>query len=43
VHTATVVARWSLHREGQDDASGHTMLVLQRGSDGWRIVQDASM
>jgi uncharacterized protein (TIGR02246 family) len=43
VHSATVVARWSLTREGQDEASGHTLLVLQRGPDGWRIVQDASM
>jgi uncharacterized protein (TIGR02246 family) len=43
VHTATVVARWTLAREGQEEASGHTMLVLQRGPDGWKIVQDASM
>jgi peptidoglycan-N-acetylglucosamine deacetylase len=43
VHAATVVARWSLRREGQPEASGHTLLVLQRGADGWRIVQDASM
>jgi peptidoglycan-N-acetylglucosamine deacetylase len=43
IHAATVVARWSLAREGQDEASGHTMLFLQRGPDGWRIVSDASM
>ena len=43
IHSATVVARWSLQREGQAEASGHTLLVLQRGVDGWRIVQDASM
>jgi uncharacterized protein (TIGR02246 family) len=43
IHAATVVARWSLVREGHDEASGHTTLVLQRGPDGWRIVQDASL
>lgn len=43
IHSATVVARWALKREGQDEASGHTLLVLQRGPQGWRIVHDASM
>lgn len=43
VQGATVVARWVLAREGLPQASGHTLLVLQRGADGWRIVRDASM
>lgn len=30
IHSATVVARWSLQREGLDEASGHTLLALQR-------------
>ena len=45
VHTAVVVARWTLTRgtgEPPRDASGLTSLVLQRGMEGWRIVQDTS-
>jgi uncharacterized protein (TIGR02246 family) len=43
VHGASVVARWSLRREGAAPASGHTLLTLQRAGDAWRIVHDASM
>lgn len=43
IHSASVVARWSLQRTGQPEASGHTLLVLERTGDTWRIVQDASM
>jgi peptidoglycan/xylan/chitin deacetylase (PgdA/CDA1 family)/ketosteroid isomerase-like protein len=43
VHGASVVARWSLRRQGAPPASGHTLLVLQRSGRTWRIVHDASM
>jgi len=43
VHAASVLARWTLHREGRDDATGLTLLVLRRQGDTWKIVQDASM
>jgi peptidoglycan/xylan/chitin deacetylase (PgdA/CDA1 family)/ketosteroid isomerase-like protein len=43
VHGVSVVARWSLRREGAPAATGHTLLVLRRTGDAWRIVQDASM
>jgi peptidoglycan/xylan/chitin deacetylase (PgdA/CDA1 family)/ketosteroid isomerase-like protein len=43
IHGASVVARWSLRREGAPPAQGHTLLVLRRTGDAWRIVQDASM
>jgi len=43
VHGASVVARWSLKREGQPEASGHTLLVLERRGRDWRIVHDASL
>ena len=43
VHGVSVTARWHLAREGMDDASGLTLIVLTPTSDGWRIVQDASM
>jgi peptidoglycan/xylan/chitin deacetylase (PgdA/CDA1 family) len=43
VHGASVVARWSLQREGAAPSSGHTLLVLQRSGNAWRIVHDASM
>jgi hypothetical protein len=43
VHGASVVARWTLSREGSPPASGHTLLVLRRVGDTWRIVHDASM
>ena len=43
VHGASVVARWSLGRENAPSSSGHTLLVLQRTGNAWRIVHDASM
>ena len=44
VHSVSVVARWTLKRAGQPDASGLTLIVLRpRGGDSWQIVQDASM
>jgi peptidoglycan/xylan/chitin deacetylase (PgdA/CDA1 family)/ketosteroid isomerase-like protein len=43
VHGASVVARWSLQREGAPTSSGHTLIVLQRSGNTWRIVHDASM
>jgi peptidoglycan-N-acetylglucosamine deacetylase len=43
VHAATVVARWTLVREGQPDTTGLTALVLQRAGATWRIVQDTSL
>jgi uncharacterized protein (TIGR02246 family) len=43
IHAASVVARWTLRRPGAPDASGHTLLVLQRALGAWRIVHDASM
>jgi uncharacterized protein (TIGR02246 family) len=42
VHAVTVVARWTLRRPGQTDATGLTLLVLRRRPEGWQIVQDAS-
>lgn len=43
VHGASVVARWTLTREGAPPSTGHTLLVLQRSGSTWRIVHDASM
>jgi hypothetical protein len=43
VHGASVVARWSLRRDGAAPASGHTLLVLRRSGNAWRIVHDASL
>ena len=43
VHGASVVARWSLRRDGAAPSQGHTLLLLQRTGDAWRIVHDASM
>jgi peptidoglycan-N-acetylglucosamine deacetylase len=43
VQGASVVAKWSLHREGAPSTSGHTLLFLQRAGSAWRIVHDASM
>lgn len=48
IHAFTVVARWTLsYPEGAGGAAatrtGTTLLVLHRGPDGWRIVQDASL
>ena len=42
VHGASVVARWSLARAG-GSTSGHTLMVLHRSGNAWRIVHDASM
>ncbi len=40
---AGVAARWTLHREGQEELTGLTLLVFARqDGGGWRIVQDAS-
>ncbi len=43
IHSVSVVARWTLRRAGQADASGLTLIVLRPRRDGWEIVQDASM
>ncbi len=43
VHAVSVVARWTLRRPGQPDATGLTLLVLRPHGAGWQIVQDASM
>jgi peptidoglycan/xylan/chitin deacetylase (PgdA/CDA1 family)/ketosteroid isomerase-like protein len=43
VHAVSVVARWTLKREGMADAAGLTLLVLRLGAAGWQIIQDASM
>lgn len=43
IHAVTVLARWTLKRSGQADATGLTLLVLRPRRDGWEIVQDASM
>ena len=43
VHGASVVARWSLRRQGAAASSGLTLLVLQRSGNTWRIVHDASL
>jgi uncharacterized protein (TIGR02246 family) len=40
--TVTVVARWTLKRAEQKDATGFTMLVLEPQRGGWRIVRDSS-
>jgi uncharacterized protein (TIGR02246 family) len=40
---ASLVARWSLAYPDKPTASGLTLLVLHARSDGWLIVQDASM
>jgi uncharacterized protein (TIGR02246 family) len=40
---ASAVARWTLTWPDKPEATGFTMLVFRRSSDGWRIVQDASM
>jgi uncharacterized protein (TIGR02246 family) len=41
--TASVVARWSLTWPDKPKAEGLTLLVFRKTSEGWRIVQDASM
>jgi uncharacterized protein (TIGR02246 family) len=43
VHSVSVVARWTLRRTGQPDATGLTLVVLRPRRGGWEIVQDASM
>jgi uncharacterized protein (TIGR02246 family) len=43
IHAVSVVARWSLSYPDREDASGLTMIVLQRRGDGWSIIHDASM
>jgi len=43
VQSVSVVARWTLRRAGQPDATGLTLIVLRPKGDGWEIVQDASM
>ncbi|HXY41125.1 MAG TPA: polysaccharide deacetylase family protein [Vicinamibacteria bacterium] len=43
VQSMSVVARWTLKRPSQPDASGLTLLVLQPRGGRWEIVQDASM
>jgi len=43
VQSMGIVARWTLKRESQPDASGLTLLVLRPRGEGWEIVQDASM
>jgi ketosteroid isomerase-like protein len=43
VHGASLVARWTLSYPDREAATGLTLIVLERGARGWRIVQDASM
>lgn len=43
VHGVSVVARWTLAYPDKAPATGLTLLVLHRRSDGWEIVEDASM
>jgi hypothetical protein len=46
IHAYSVAARWTLSYPAgasRESASGMTLLVLHRGPDGWKIVQDASM
>jgi uncharacterized protein (TIGR02246 family) len=40
---ASVAARWKLAYSNQKEASGLTLLVLEREGQAWKIVQDASM
>jgi len=39
----SIVARWHLSYPDRPEASGLTLVVLRRTSEGWRLVQDASM
>ena len=41
--SASAVARWTLTWPDKPQASGFTLLVFRKSTDGWRIVQDASM
>lgn len=43
VHTVSVAARWSLRYPDREEASGLTLIVLQRRGDRWSIIHDASM
>jgi len=43
IHSASVVARWTLRRETGEPASGLTLLVLRKALGAWRIVHDASL
>ncbi len=43
IHGAGVAARWTLTPASGQSASGTTLLLFRRGTEGWRIVQDASM
>jgi uncharacterized protein (TIGR02246 family) len=43
VHGASVVARWTLRKDGAPPSAGHTLIVLRRTGSAWRIVHDASM
>ncbi len=43
IHGLVVVARWTISRPDLPGASGLTLLALERGRDGLRIVRDASM
>ncbi len=43
VHAVSVTARWTLVHADRPKLEGFTLLVLERGADGWRIVRDASM
>ncbi len=40
---ASVAARWKLVYSNQKEATGLTLLVLEREGQAWKIVQDASM
>lgn len=41
--SVTLAMRWSLTWEGKPPAAGLTLIVWQKQSAGWRLVQDASM
>ncbi len=41
--SASVVARWTLKWPDKPEASGWSLIVLEKKDAGWRIVQDASM
>jgi uncharacterized protein (TIGR02246 family) len=41
--SVSVVARWTLNWPDKPKADGLTLLVLSKTTNGWRIVQDASM
>jgi uncharacterized protein (TIGR02246 family) len=41
--SASVALRWSLAWPDKEDASGLSLVVVERQAAGWRVVQDASM